>query len=670
MVRRHGCQLPVNVFQVVAITVFFLLVIVFYAFFAPFLGKKIFECAAIAVYTPVAIAVFILYARCTHVDPADPGIMKIFEEVFDEIPNTNGNLSLQNNNPPANFDNVGGEMCSPSSAFSHSLDGSCKRVSVGDDRKMYLPITPGRKSSLICFHLGGLICFLFAKDDCRKEDANEQHAHAEDALFCTLCNAEVRKFSKHCKSCDKCVDGFDHHCRWLNNCVGRRNYITFISLMVTSLIWLLFEFGIGITVLVLCFVNKTSTEKSIIEKLGHGFSHPLFATIVAICTAISLLACAPLGELLFFHMILIKKGMTTYEYVVAMRAMSEAQPAFSDDEHQAGALDSPTNSATISGGSSFSLRYKGVWCTPPRVFVDQQDEIVPHLEPGMLPSSIDPDAAGNLENRNKSKKAVKISAWKLAKLDSNEVMRAAAKARASSSVLRPVESHRVPDAHLSLSGNSSVRSSTGTDYNTTKESKSRQKLSPLRNMSLTGKEDFESITSTASCLTSPIHIHEPVALIPLPLQCSLPEQTLLPRGPLPSTRSSNLMFQSSASLGKEGRRPLVVWDQEAGRYVSIPASSRVETSMQVPSRTSHVSLANPSAETCNHGRRPNVPSSSVAVPMQQPDRFLYTEQSIFFGGPLLNVLPGSNNRRNDGNSRLTRNQEGSYCDHEINEKQW
>ncbi|KAJ0975876.1 hypothetical protein J5N97_017841 [Dioscorea zingiberensis] len=516
--------------KVVAITVFFLLVIVFYAFFAPFLGKKIFECAAIAVYTPVAIAVFILYARCTHVDPADPGIMKIFEEVFDEIPNTNGNVSLQNNNPPANFDNVGGEMCSPSSAFSHSLDGSCKRVSVGDDRKMYLLITPGRKSSLICFHLGGLICFLFAKDDCRKEDANEQHAHAEDALFCTLCNAE-----------------------------------------------LLFEFGIGITVLVLCFVNKTSTEKSIIEKLGHGFSHLLFATIVAICTAISLLACAPLGELLFFHMILIKKGMTTYEYVVAMRAMSEAQPAFSDDEHQAGALDSPTNSATISGGSSFSLRYKGVWCTPPRVFVDQQDEIVPHLEPGMLPSSIDPDAAGNLENRNKSKKAVRISAWKLAKLDSNEAMRAAAKARASSSVLRPVESHRVPDAHLSLSGNSSVRSSTGTDYNTTKESKSRQKLSPLRNMSLTGKEDFESITSTASCLTSPIHIHEPVALIPLPLQRSLPEQTLLPRGPLPSTRSSNLMFQSSASLRREGRRPLVVWDQEAGRYVSIPASSRVET---------------------------------------------------------------------------------------------
>lgn len=67
------------------------------------------------------------------------------------------------------------------------------------------------------------------------------------------------------------------------------------------------------------------------------------------------------------------QGITTYEYVVAMRAMSEAPPASVDDDNQI-VLYSPTGSATtgLSGASSLGLQYKGAWCTPPRVFVDYQ----------------------------------------------------------------------------------------------------------------------------------------------------------------------------------------------------------------------------------------------------------------------------------------------------------
>ena len=72
---------------------------------------------------------------------------------------------------------------------------------------------------------------------------------------------------------------------------------------------------------------------------------------------------------------LVRQGITTYEYVVAMRAMSEAPPEQADEEGQ-NVLYSPTNSATtgLSVGSSLGigLQYKGVWCTPPRVFIDQQ----------------------------------------------------------------------------------------------------------------------------------------------------------------------------------------------------------------------------------------------------------------------------------------------------------
>jgi len=64
------------------------------------------------------------------------------------------------------------------------------------------------------------------------------------------------------------------------------------------------------------------------------------------------------------------QGITTYDYVVAMRAMSEEAP---EDEEGANIIYSPSNSATtgFSVGSSLGLHHKGAWCTPPRIFIDQ-----------------------------------------------------------------------------------------------------------------------------------------------------------------------------------------------------------------------------------------------------------------------------------------------------------
>jgi palmitoyltransferase ZDHHC1/11 len=95
--------------QVIAITVFFLLCIAFYAFFSPFLGKNLYQYIAMGVYSFLvrlhsspfifmiehmsifhhssvkgivihfllwqALSVLILYVRCTAIDPADPGIL-------------------------------------------------------------------------------------------------------------------------------------------------------------------------------------------------------------------------------------------------------------------------------------------------------------------------------------------------------------------------------------------------------------------------------------------------------------------------------------------------------------------------------------------------------------------------------------------------------------------
>ncbi|XAR48370.1 Protein S-acyltransferase [Bertholletia excelsa] len=692
MVRKHGWQLPAHTFQVVAITVFCLLVVAFYAFFAPFLGGQVWEYVLDATYSPVALLVFILYVRSTAINPADPGIMSKFDgETMNKT-----NLKIELAVKSRKFEHPTPTHSSPSSACRSSLAGvnSSRKGSVGEGQSN-VQVEPSIRRSYC--NIEQIFCSVFVHEDCCKQDAGaDQQDLAEEALYCTLCEAEVRKFSKHCRSCDKCVDGFDHHCRWLNNCVGRKNYMTFIFLMAISLIWLVMEAGVGIAVLVRCFVNKKSMEAEIIDRLGNGFSRAPFAAVVAVCTAVSLLACVPLGELFFFHMILIKKGITTYEYVVAMRAMSEAAPAPSIDEDLPNVLYSPTGSATtgFSGGSSLGLQYKGGWCTPPRVFVDYQEEVIPHLEPGMVPSTVDPDAAGN---KVSSKRPVRISAWKLARLDSNEAMIAAAKARASSSVLRPVDNHLVQDPELSSSGNLSVISSMSAETGGIKDtSKNEFKLSPLRNSfvpSQGSRDEYETGTQSVSSFSSPSHIHESVILSPLPqLQSlnhncvsstsgskpSIGKDMLLMskaiKNPMPQPSSSagfgfdeKIMQQrgSNASdplllsgpgsaaatatnnLLRDVKRTSVVWDQEAGRYVSIPVSvSEARNNIRVARKHNNNNNYDAEAEigsSCDK-RLAVVPQEALSssavkkVPLPlQSEKLMYTGESIFFGGPLLSV---------------------------------
>ncbi|KAH9624802.1 hypothetical protein KSS87_007540 [Heliosperma pusillum] len=703
MVRKHGFQLPAHTFQVVAITVYCLLVVEFYVFLAPFLGGRIWEYTLVATYSPVALIVFILYVRCTAINPADPGIMSKF----------NGQPCLEKHGESAKDVSVGlNERRTDGHSSPYSVSRSSTMASnlskIGSAREV--PDvnnnlqTESKPSS--CRGMGGILCAVFVLEDCRKEPMEEQQGNIEDALFCTLCNAEVRKFSKHCRSCDKCVDEFDHHCRWLNNCVGRKNYMTFISLMAVSLLWLVIEAGLGLAVFVRCFVNKRSMESDIIDRLGNGFSRAPFATVVAVCAVVSMAACIPLGELFFFHMILMRKGMTTYEYVVAMRAMSEAPPGgASDNDELPNELYSPTGSTTtgFSGGSSLGLQYKGGWCTPPRVFVDYQnclersmsgipsmaaislvpvdvfieqcDEVAPHLEPGMIPSTVDPDATGRIKV---PRRPVKVSAWKLAKLDRNEALKAAAKARASSSVLRPVEHHRQPE--YSSSENMSIRSSMSTDMGINKETKADLRISSMRNSvapSQGSRDEYETGTHSMSSFSSPSHVHETVTLSPLPRARATGHLNPASAGPwgkaiihgvdpppnFPAVQdekktqkesSANpLLLSASTALLRDVKRTSVVWDQDAGRYVSVPATTNTRNSNLDPSN--HSSRPPPAIQP-QPKPQPGEPSSSSRGPQQQ-DKLMYSgETSIFFGGPLVDI-PGKDGAKPDRSSVLRWGQE-------------
>lgn len=56
------------------------------------------------------------------------------------------------------------------------------------------------------------------------------------------------------------------------------------------MIQLVIEAGVGIAVLVRCFVNKKSMETEIIDRLGNGFSRAPFATVVVFLVSIRCLS--------------------------------------------------------------------------------------------------------------------------------------------------------------------------------------------------------------------------------------------------------------------------------------------------------------------------------------------------------------------------------------------
>lgn len=191
MVRKHGWQLPAHTFQVVAITVYCLLVVAFFAFFAPFLGGNIWEYALVAGYSPVAALVFVLYVRCTAINPADPGIMTKFNSEPRNKNSISHGLSAQD--LPQKFDEHSVGICSSVSSPSKSsvpAANSSKRASLEAGSTNMQVTSPTTKSS--CWHPGKIFCGVFVHEDCCNQDGmDDLEGAGEDALFCTLCNAEV-----------------------------------------------------------------------------------------------------------------------------------------------------------------------------------------------------------------------------------------------------------------------------------------------------------------------------------------------------------------------------------------------------------------------------------------------------------------------------------------------
>ncbi|KAM7484398.1 hypothetical protein LguiA_000407 [Lonicera macranthoides] len=428
--RKHGWQLPYHPLQVVAVAIFLALGFAFYVFFAPFVGKKSYQYIVMGLYTPLIISAFSLYIWCAAADPADPGVFK--SKKYLKVPDSKGHARLKESSKlggdstssinDANAATIGQK---PLDKGTKDMDTMTKDHAVESEKK----IASSQRPSCFMALLALVPCAFMCNGH---DESSEQHMSEDGMFYCSLCEVEVFKYSKHCRVCDKCVDRFDHHCRWLNNCIGKKNYRKFFALMVSALLVLILQWSTGILVLICCFLERKKFAVEIAIKLGSSFSLVPFVIVVAVCTILAMIATLPLVQLFFFHILLIKKGISTYDYIIALREQ-EQQGVGGQQSPQM----SPASSLTgLSSASSFNTFHRGAWCTPPRLFLEDQYDVVPP-DNGSV-SSLGKKTVVEEPIKKKNPMPVKISPWALARLNTEEVSKAAAEARKKSKILQPV----------------------------------------------------------------------------------------------------------------------------------------------------------------------------------------------------------------------------------------
>lgn len=503
--RNHGWQPPFHPLQTVAIAVFCTLAFSFYVFFAPFLGTRTLKFVIIGCFTPLVVAVCFLYVACTWIDPADPGVYRSQEHYSPKKEAETG--------PSREGDaGEGGDGEEPKK----SLQSQLEIREEGHERTGCKPL-----------------------ERCQGQQREPADVHPdEELLYCSICDADISVHSKHCRACDKCVHGFDHHCRWLNNCVGTRNYKLFVALMVSCLLMLILEWAVGIVVMVRCFRDQASFDQEISDKLGRSFPRVAFITVLLILAFLAFVATAPLTQLFCFHLILMHKGITTYDYILAVR-----------DEKEFWEGNGGTSSSTTSPATSTETGFSGynsaaskriVFCTPPRMFVDQDQTVMAlsDLEVGAGKAG-----AGKIIDSAKSRQKPGVpglNPWKLARVTTEDATRAAARARAKSSILhpnRPGGTEPVASAGVTLDtdSNGSLHSSSAGEIRLASRSGRFRKPAQLPRPTWSHPKKYQVSPEVSSDTPGTLSLRSSV-------DSGLPALPLEPRSPYRSSRGPNDAF--------------------------------------------------------------------------------------------------------------------------------
>ena len=137
---------------------------------------------------------------------------------------------------------------------------------------------------------------------------------------CCASQRGVARGSKHCRRCDKCVAAFDHHCIFLNNCIGRRNYRWFLALLVAAIAAAAMHCAAAGWLLGRSVTAAAATRARLDTVYSGRVSMTAVRVIAGISGGLAAIVLAVTAELLGFHLYLMRRGMTTYDSIMARRA--------------------------------------------------------------------------------------------------------------------------------------------------------------------------------------------------------------------------------------------------------------------------------------------------------------------------------------------------------------
>jgi len=183
-----------------------------------------------------------------------------------------------------------------------------------------------------CFAIGTIVSVYFTvgtdpiDDSC--SNSNDGHrieqneAGSSSSIHCYLCEKDVHASSKHCRECDKCVLRFDHHCKWLNTCIGAKNYLYFLSIIVTVTLLTLESLSISIALLVEAFafsellMHRVNRHHHLVHLIGSQLSIGAIIGLLIASILVLLAVVVMLLQLGSFHIVLLYRGLTTYDFIV------------------------------------------------------------------------------------------------------------------------------------------------------------------------------------------------------------------------------------------------------------------------------------------------------------------------------------------------------------------
>ncbi|GMN52183.1 hypothetical protein TIFTF001_021329 [Ficus carica] len=411
--RRHGWQRPLHPLQMVGMAIYSFLVVAFYTFLGLFLGNRTAEITVTTLFSVVCVSVMLLFIRCTGIDPSDKtGIRKNKKKK---------NKPTKSRKMKLNYWAILSEIVV---RLFRRVERKMLRRLI---RRKYLDLSASDPS------VDPFLPFpLLLKDDASVlSTPNPNH---DDISFCPLCDFEVfdtstvyQTLSENIASTaepatdvlkdsitiagSKCKILFP--LQWLNNCVGKKNYTTFILLMIFVLLLLIMEGGTAIAIFVRCFTDKSGIEQELERRLYVKFPREVLATISILLLLMTTYGSAALGQLFFFHVILIRKGIRTYDYIMAMKEENQSMELDPFDDSDLSSddstdFDSPEKPRFV---SRFICRGKGQSQNAKKLSI--------RIEGDPRPSTI----------TNKQGFRVSINPWRLIKLSKEKALRAAEKAR-------------------------------------------------------------------------------------------------------------------------------------------------------------------------------------------------------------------------------------------------